>query len=92
MWSYILLKEDVVLRAHSQRETDGVHVRADVFAIDGGCPGGGREHTCQDGPGRKRSTVREIHKVKHGITEIHMNTAEVSYRDFLTNFYISKSL
>lgn len=35
---YILLKEDVVLRAHSQRQADAVHVCADVLAVDGGCP------------------------------------------------------
>lgn len=34
--NHTLLKEDVVLRTHSQRQADGVHVSADVFAIDGG--------------------------------------------------------
>ena len=38
MKSYILLEKNVVLRAHSQRQADGVHVCADVLAVDGGCP------------------------------------------------------
>lgn len=29
---------------------DGVHVSADVVAIDDGCPRGGGEQACQDGP------------------------------------------
>lgn len=36
--NHILLEENVVLRAHSQRQANAVHVGADVFAIDGGCP------------------------------------------------------
>lgn len=41
-----------MLRAHSQRQTDAVHVCADVFAVDDGCSRGGREHASQDRPGR----------------------------------------
>lgn len=58
--SYILLEKGVVLRAHSQRQTDGVHVCANVFAVNGGGAGGGRKHTRQDGPGRERQTQKEI--------------------------------
>lgn len=52
--SDILLKKDVVLRTHSQRHANAVHVRADVLAVDGGRPRGGREHSSQDWPGTKR--------------------------------------
>ena len=52
-----------MLRAHSQRHADGVHVSADVLAVDGGRPGGGREHTGQDRPerGKERSRVKQLH-------------------------------
>lgn len=53
--NHILLKENVVLRAHSQRQANAVHVGADVFAIDGGCPWSGRENTNQDGPNEEKT-------------------------------------
>lgn len=58
--NHVLSKENVVLRAHSQRQANAVHVGADVFAIDGGCPWSGRENTSQDGPNKKKNTKKGI--------------------------------
>lgn len=59
----ILLKKDVVLRAHSQRKTDDIHVCADVLAINGCCPRRRREHTSQDRPGKKRNKERRTETI-----------------------------
>lgn len=50
------MKENVVLGTHPQRLADGVHVRADVIAIDEGRPRGRREHSGEDGPDIENDT------------------------------------
>lgn len=51
-----LFEENVVLRAHSQRGANCVHVRPNVTSINVGCAGCRREQASQDGPGRRRNT------------------------------------
>lgn len=55
MGGYKLVKDDVMLRTHSERFADSVHVLADVFPINKGCSRGGREHTRENRPVRERS-------------------------------------
>ena len=45
-----LVKENVVLRTHSQTLTDLRHVTADIQATDGRCPGCWREQASQNRP------------------------------------------
>lgn len=77
----VLVEEDVVLRAHPQRQADGVHVCADVSAVDEGRSRGGREHASQDGPEihtqwRKAmfSLHRRISTLFSRVCELHRST------------------
>lgn len=65
-----LIEEDVVLRTHSQRGTDDIHVSLNVSSINVGGAGCRREEAGQDGPAQRGNTYtaceRDVSKQASG--------------------------
>ena len=56
---HVHAEDDIVLRTDAQVLSDGAELRADVFAQDVRCAGGGREQACQDRPIMTRGEKRQ---------------------------------
>ena len=67
--THTLVKQDIVLRAHSQAASYFLHARADITSVHSCVARGWREETCQDGPRKSRDENRSY---MYNINKIHL--------------------